>query len=141
MTDRTDETAARRDAEGADDSESEGQGEKGAPAKASVTYEHPVEPPEAIRQPPEANDVRGEGAMTEPMYSTETADLGEPPGDFEDDQGADDRQPRPGNAPAPGQRPSESGSTPSDIPTEADEDAHRDHAPGLRRRKDVRSQS
>jgi hypothetical protein len=74
--------------------------------------------------------------MPEPMYSTDEhgEDADEAPGDFADDQEPGDREPKPGNAPAPGQRPSASGSTPSDIPTEADEDAHRDHAPGLRRR-------
>jgi len=75
--------------------------------------------------------------MTEPMYSTDQEGdaAGEPAGDFEDDQEPEDREPRPGNAPAPGQRPSESGATPSDIPTEADEDEHRNHAPGLRRER------
>ena len=62
------------------------------------------------------------------MYSTEE---GGDPGEqrhSEEDWVPADREPKPGNAPAPGQRPSESGSTPSDIPTEADEDAHRNHA-------------
>ena len=58
--------------------------------------------------------------MTEPMYSTdEDADGALPePGDFEDDQEPADRAPRPGHTPAPGERPSESGSTPSDIETD-----------------------
>ena len=52
--------------------------------------------------------------MTEPMYSTdEDAERELPePDDFEDDQEATDRSPRPGHTPAPGERPSESGSTP-----------------------------
>ena len=67
------------------------------------------------------------------MYSTEEeADSDEEPGDFKRDQEPPDMEPRPGNAAAPGKRPSDSGSTPSDVATEADEDAHRDHA--LRRR-------
>lgn len=67
--------------------------------------------------------------MTEPMYSTdnEGRDVGEPGSSRQDPEPAD-REPKPGNAPAPGQRPSESGSTPSDIPTEAGADAHEDHA-------------
>lgn len=77
--------------------------------------------------------------MTDPMYSTDPdgeEDGNQPEvGDFQKDQEPADRAPTPGNAPAPGQRPSESGSTPSDIPTEADEDAHRDHA-GRRRQDD-----
>jgi hypothetical protein len=77
--------------------------------------------------------------MTDPMYSTDPdgEEGGNQPeaGDFQEDQEPADRSPTPGNAPAPGQRPSESGSTPSDIPTEADEDAHRDHA-GRRRQDD-----
>jgi hypothetical protein len=74
--------------------------------------------------------------MTEPMYSTgpdgDEAGDQSGAGDFEEDQEPADRTPAAGNAPAPGQRPSESGSTPSDIPTEADEDAHGNHA-GRRR--------
>jgi hypothetical protein len=73
------------------------------------------------------------------MYSTDPdgEEGGNQPeaGDFQEDQEPADRAPTPGNAPAPGQRPSESGSTPPDIPTEADEDAHRDHA-GRRRQDD-----
>jgi hypothetical protein len=61
--------------------------------------------------------------MTEPMYSTdEDVSEGRQRGD---EQEPADREPRPGNAPAPGQRPSLSGSSPPDIRTEADEDAHR----------------
>ena len=73
--------------------------------------------------------------MVEPMYSTndEVAEDGEP-GDFEREKEHADREPRRGSAAAPGQRPSESGSTPSDIPTEAAEDAHRDHT--IRRHQD-----
>lgn len=72
--------------------------------------------------------------VTDPMYSTdeEGTDVDEPPGDFEQEPESTDREPKPGNAPAPDQRPSESGSTPSDLATGADEDAHRDHA--VRRR-------
>ena len=71
--------------------------------------------------------------MVEPMYSTDDdVNEGGEPGDFERGQEPADREPRPGNAPAPGQRPSESGSTPSDIPTNADEDAHMNHT--VRRR-------
>lgn len=58
--------------------------------------------------------------MAEPMYSTDEAPEGElpEPGDFEKDQDPEDRAPRPGHSPAPGERPSESGSTPSDIETD-----------------------
>ena len=62
--------------------------------------------------------------MADPMYSTDGEDGDDTehpePGDFEDDQEPAERAPVPGNAPAPGQRPSESGSTPSDIPTDGD---------------------
>jgi hypothetical protein len=122
--------------------EAEEQDETGAPEKVAET-ENTV--------PIESSDELGDGApqpfmreeaplppadalVAEPMYSTdeEGTDSGEP-GDFKRDQEeAANREPRPGNAAAPGQRPSDSGSTPSDIPTEADEDAHRDHT--LRRR-------
>jgi hypothetical protein len=83
----------------------------------------------------ENEDERGAPErVAEPMYSTdqEGTEVSEPPGDFEGDQELADREPKPGNAPAPGQRPSESGSTPSDIATKADEDAHRNHT--VRRR-------
>ena len=71
--------------------------------------------------------------MVDPMYSTDddASERGER-GDYERGQEPADREPRPGNAPAPGQRPSESGSTPSDIVTNADEDGHRNHT--VRRR-------
>jgi hypothetical protein len=61
--------------------------------------------------------------VTDPGYSTDQDGEEQAPeaGDFEDDQGREDRAPTPGNAPAPGQRPSESGSTPSDITTEGRE--------------------
>jgi hypothetical protein len=57
--------------------------------------------------------------MADPMYSTDQGAEEEmpEPGDVADDQEPEDRSPRPGNAPVPGQRPSESGSTPSDIET------------------------
>ena len=111
--------------------EAEEQNETGAPEKVAET-ENAV--------PIESSDRLGDGApqpfipkdaappaadtdppVAEPMYSTdeEGLDSGEP-GDFERDQGPADREPRPGNAAAPGQRPSESGSTPSDIPTDGD---------------------
>jgi len=122
--------------------EAEEQDETGAPENVAET-ENTV--------PIESSDQLGDGApqpfmpegapsppadalAAEPMYSTdeEGIDSGEP-GDFTRQQeAAADREPRPGNAAAPGRRPSDSGSTPSDIPTEADEDAHRDHT--LRRR-------
>ena len=71
--------------------------------------------------------------MVDPMYSTDDS-VGESsePGEFERGQEPADREPRPGNAPAPGQRPSESGSTPPDIPTRANEDAQKKDA--IRRR-------
>ena len=71
--------------------------------------------------------------MVDPMFSTDDdpSKTGEP-GDYERGQEPADREPRPGNAPAPGQRPSESGSTPSDIETNVYEDAHRNHT--VRRR-------
>jgi hypothetical protein len=73
--------------------------------------------------------------MADPMYSTEAdedaSESGEP-GDFGRVQEPADREVKPGNAAAPGQRPSESGSTPSDIQTHADEDAHTNHT--VRRR-------
>ena len=83
--------------------------------------------------PEEAPRASTDALTTEPMYSTgeEATNTGEP-GDFKYEQEPADREPRTGNVAAPGQRPSDSGSTPSDIPTETDEDAHRDHT--LRRR-------
>jgi hypothetical protein len=116
--------------------EAEEQDETGAPEKVAETKNTvPIESsdqlgdgapqpfiPEDAPSPPAGTDA----PMTEPMYSTDEngADTDEEPGDFKRDQEPADREPRPGNAPAPGQRPSDSGSTPSDIPTEADEDAH-----------------
>jgi hypothetical protein len=64
------------------------------------------------------DDREGEpdGEASPPMHRTEGNSGQMPePGDFEDDQEPEDRSPRPGNAPAPGQRPSESGSNPPDI--------------------------
>jgi hypothetical protein len=144
MTDRLQRTQAPRAEEAAEfTGEAEEEDETGAPEKVAETEEAvPIESsdelgdgapqpfiPEDASSPPAATDAH----VTEPMYSTdeEGTDSGEP-GDFKRDQEPADREPRPGNAAAPGQRPSDSGSTPSDIPTEADEDAHRDHT--LRRR-------
>ena len=123
--------------------EAEEQDETGAPEKVAETQDAvPIESsdqlgdgapqpfiPEEAQSPPASQDA----LVADPMYSTDEAgtDSGLP-GEFKRDQEAADREPRPGNAAAPGQRPSDSGSTPSDIPTEADEDAHRDHT--LRRR-------
>jgi hypothetical protein len=123
--------------------EAEGQDETGAPEKVAETEDIvPIESsdqlgdgapqpfiPEDAPSPPADTDA----LVTEPMYSTdeEGTESGDP-GEFTRDQEPADREPRSGNAAAPGQRPSESGSTPSDIPTEADEDAHRNHT--LRRR-------
>jgi hypothetical protein len=118
--------------------EGEGQDETGAPENVAETEDTvPIESSGALgggvpqpfvpedAPPPSAST---DAPMTEPMYSTDEvgADSGEP-GDFKRDPEPADREPRFGNAAAPGQRPSDSGSTPSDIPTEADEDAHRDH--------------
>jgi hypothetical protein len=72
--------------------------------------------------------------MADPMYSTDdNASESDEQGDFKRGQKPVDREPRSGNAAAPGQRPSESGSTPSDLETNADEDAHRNHT--VRRRR------
>jgi hypothetical protein len=116
--------------------EAEEQDETGAPEKVAET-ENTV-PGDGATQPFIPEDAPSPSAdtdalVTEPMYSTdeEGTESGEP-GDFERDQEPADREPKPGNAAAPGQGPSDSGSTPSDIPTAADEDAHRDHT--LRRR-------
>jgi hypothetical protein len=73
--------------------------------------------------------------MVDPMYSTEADDDASKSGEaggFERGNEFADRELKPGNAAAPGQRRSESGSTPSDIETHADEDAHRNHT--VRRR-------
>jgi len=118
--------------------DAEDQDETGAPEKVAETEDaatiessdqlgdgapQPFVPEEAP-SPPADIDALGADAM----YSTdnEETDSGEP-GDFERNQEPADREPRPGNAAAPGQRPSDSGATASDIATEADEDAHRDH--------------
>ena len=123
--------------------DAEGQDETGAPEQVAETENTvPVESSDQLGdgapQPFIPKEVPSPSASTkrfvvEAMYSTdeEGTDAGEP-GEFKRDQEAADREPRTGNAAAPGQRPSDSGSTPSDIPTEADEEAHRDHA--LRRR-------
>jgi hypothetical protein len=144
MTDPLEDTQALSAEEVAElTGEAEEQDETGAPEKVAETENTvPIESsdqlgdgapqpfiPEDAPSPPADTDA----LMTEPMYSSheEGAESGEP-GDFGRDQEPADREPGPGNAAAPGQRPSDSGSTPSDIPTEADEDAHRDHT--LRRR-------
>jgi len=123
--------------------QAEEQDETGAPEKVAETQDTaPIESSDqlgaAAPQPfiPEETPLpalSSDGAVAEAMYSTDSAgsNSGER-ADFKRDEEAADREPRPGNTAAPGQRPSDSGSTPSDIPTEADEDAHRDHA--LRRR-------
>jgi hypothetical protein len=140
MTDPLEDTQALSTEEVADlTGDAEEQDETGPPEKVAETENTaPIESsdqlrdeapqpfmPEEVPSPPDGTDA----LVAEPMYSTveEGTDPGEP-GDFKrDQQAAADREPRPGNAAAPGQRPSDSGSTPSDIPTEADEDAHRDH--------------
>ena len=122
--------------------EAEEQDETGAPEKVAETENTvPIESSDQLGDgapqpfmPEEAPLPPADALVAEPMYSTDEGgtDSGEP-GDFKRDQEeAANREPRPGNAAAPGQRPSDSGSTPSDIPTEADENAHRDHT--LRRR-------
>jgi hypothetical protein len=122
--------------------EAEEQDETGAPEKVAETEKTvPIESSDQLGDgapqpfmPDETPSPPADALVAEPMYSTdeEGTDSGEP-GDFTRQQeAAADREPRPGNAAAPGQRPSDSGSTPSDIKTEADEDAHRDHT--LRRR-------
>ena len=144
MTDSLEDTQALSAEEVAElTGEAEEQDETGAPEKVAETEDtvpiesfdelgggapQPFMPEEAPPTPADADAV-----VSEPMYSTdqEGTDSGES-GDFMHDHEPADRQPRPGNAAAPGQRPSESGSTPSDISTEADEDAHRNHT--VRRR-------
>jgi len=122
--------------------EAEEQDETGGPEKVAQTEKRvPIESSDQLGDeapqpfmPEEAPSPPPDALVAEPMYSTneEGTDSGKP-GDFTRQQeAAADREPRPGNAAAPGRRQSDSGSTPSDIPTEADEDAHRDHA--LRRR-------
>jgi len=145
MTDPLEDTQALSAEEVAElTGEAEEQDETGAPEKVAETENAvPIESsdqlgdgapqpfmPEEAPSPPAGKDA----LVAEPMYSTdeEGTDSGKP-GDFTRQQeAAPDIEPRPGNAAVPGQRPSDSGSTPSDIPTEADEDAHRDHT--LRRR-------
>jgi hypothetical protein len=124
--------------------EAEEQEETGAPELVAETENTvPIESSDQLGdgapQPFTPKEVPSPSASTKPpvaeaMYSTDEdgADSGEP-SDFKRDQEAADREPRTGNAAAPGQRPSNSGSTPSDIPTEADGDAHRDHAQRRRR--------
>ncbi len=143
MTDPLEDTQALSAEEVAElTGEAEEQDETGAPEKVAETEKTvPIESSEQLGDgapqpflPEEAPSPPADALVAKPMYSTddEGTDSGEP-GDFKRDQEpAAYREPRPGNAAAPGQRPSESGSTPSDIPTEADEDAHRDHT--LRRR-------
>ena len=144
MTDPLEDTQALSAEEVAElTGEAEEQNETGAREKVAETEEtvpiesfdelgsgapQPFLPEEAPSTPADTDAL-----VTEPMYSTdeEGTESGDP-GDFKRDQEPADREPRSGNAAAPGQRPSESGSTPSDIPTEADEDAHRNHT--LRRR-------
>ena len=114
----------------------EEQDETGAPEKVAETENTvPIESSDQLESgvpkpfiPGGAPRASTDALTTEPMYSTdeEGTDSGEP-GDFKRDQEPADREPRPGNAAAPGQRPSDSGSSSSDIPTEADEDAHRNH--------------
>ena len=145
MTDPLEDTQALSAEEVAElTGEAEEQDETGAPEKVAETENTvPIESsdqlgdgapqpfiPEETPSPPTSTDAH----VAEPMYSTdEEATESSEPGAFKRDQeAAAEREPRPGNAAAPGQRPSDSGSTPSDIPTEADEDAHRDHT--LRRR-------
>jgi hypothetical protein len=116
--------------------EAEEQDETGAPEKVAETEETvPIESSDQLGDgapqpfvPEESPPASTDALVAEPMYSTdvEGTNSGEP-GDFKHDQEAADREPRPGKAAAPGQRPSDSGSTPSDIPTGAGDDAHRDH--------------
>ena len=122
----------------------EEQDETGAPERVAETemtvpIEAVAELGEAAPRPFVPEDESSPSTSTdalvvEPMYSTddEATESSEPGAFKRDQEAAADREPRLGNAPAPGQRPSESGSTPSDIPTEADEDAHLDHTPRRR---------
>jgi len=66
--------------------------------------------------------------VTDSGYTTDRDEQPPEPGDFENDQDPEDRAPTPGNAPAPGQRPSDSGSTPSDLETTGDDDGADDVA-------------
>ena len=145
MTDPLEDTQAASPEEVAElTGEAEAQDETGALEKVAETENTvPIESsdqlgagaprpfiPQETPSPPASTNA----LVAEPMYTTdEEATESSEPGAFKRDQeAAAGREPRPGNAPAPGQRPSDSGSTPSHIPTEADEDAHRDHT--LRRR-------
>jgi len=120
----------------------EEQDETGAPERVAETEETvPIEaelgdgaPRPFVPEDESSPSTSTDALVTEPMYSTddEATESSEPGAFKRDQEAAADREPRLGNAPAPGQRPSDSGSTPSDIPTEADEDAHPDHT--LRRR-------
>ena len=142
MTDPLEDTQALSAEEVAElTGEAEEQDETGAPEKVAETeITVPIESSDQLKSgvprpfiPGGAPRASTDALTTEPMYSTdeEVTHTGEPR-DFKHDQEPADREPRPGNVTAPGQRPSDSGSTPSDIPTEAGEDAHRDHT--LRRR-------
>ena len=142
MTDPLDDTQALSAEEVAElTGATEEQDETGAPEKVAETeITVPIESSDQLESgvpkpfiPGGAPRASTDALTTEPMYSTdeEVTHTGEP-GDFKHDQEPADREPRPGNVAAPGQRPSDSGSTPSDIPTEAGEDAHRDHT--VRRR-------
>ena len=145
MMDPLEDTQALRVADLAEISgKAEEQDETGAPERVAETemtvpIEAAAELGEAAPRPfvPEdesSPSTSTDALVTEPMYSTddEATESSEPGAFKRDQEAAADREPRLGNAPAPGQRPSDSGSTPSDIPTEADEDAHPDHT--LRRR-------
>ena len=139
MTDPLEDTQALSAEEVAElTGEAEEQDETGAPEKVAETENTvPIEssdqlgagaPLPFIPEDAPSSSADTDALMAEPMYSTdeEGTQSGEP-GDFKRDQERADREPRPGNAAAPGQRPSDSGSSSSDIPTEADEDAHRNH--------------
>jgi hypothetical protein len=123
--------------------EAEEQDETGAPEKVAETEQTvPIGPTDRVGDraphsfmPEDALSSSGDRhAVTQPMYSTDEdgTKSADEPGDSKHAQEPADREPKPGNATAPGQRPSASGATPSDIPTEADENAHRNHT--LRRR-------
>jgi len=123
--------AAEQDETGAPERDADT--EKAAPIESSDQLGDGAPQPFTPEETP--SPLSGTDALVaEPMYSTDEGgtDPGEPGDLTRDQEAAADREPRPSNAAAPGQRPSDSGSTPSDIPTDADEDAHRDHT--LRRR-------
>src|SRR6187200_1775915 len=115
MTNRLERTQAQRPEDAAEfTGEAEEQDETGAPEKVAETEEAvPIESSDELgdgaSQPFIPEDAPSPSAgkdalMTEPMYSTdeEGTDSGEP-GDFKRDQEPADREPRPGNAAAPGQ--------------------------------------